>query len=371
MSKVRGYSSYHGRGPLWKIVAAVLLAAVILASAGVLALERYIEKDSSGVSHIRLPWADAAADSGKTESPSGPAPENDSSGGKTNPSESDGTAENQEAVPEATPTPVRELLRMYGAYTAPFNWNTYGEESALAERYGYTAFAPLLKDSEGTLFFRAESAIPGTTRTERDTNEVLAFLGKEANLYSAARLTCFLDSRAANSNVRRYGLRNTGTYLFYDGNDANWLDPSKPDARSYLCALAREIAELGFDEIILTDAGYPTVGKLNKIDYGSTPIADNLTAFFSEMKETLASYPIRISVELPRAVFTHAENPSGLTAEIVLPYVNRVYCVVTPEEISYCDTTITQASGGNVEFVPILRILPAELPRQFLYLPEN
>ena len=34
------------------------------------------------------------------------------------------------------------------------------------------------------------------------------------------------------------GLKNTGGYIFYDGNNLNWLDPSKPAARQYLGGLA-------------------------------------------------------------------------------------------------------------------------------------
>ena len=29
--------------------------------------------------------------------------------------------------------------------------------------------------------------------------------------------------------------KNTGGFIFYDGNNLNWLDPGKPAARQYLC----------------------------------------------------------------------------------------------------------------------------------------
>ena len=40
------------------------------------------------------------------------------------------------------------------------------------------------------------------------------------------------------------GLKNTGGYIFYDGNNSQGLDPAKPAAREYLCGLAKEAAEL-------------------------------------------------------------------------------------------------------------------------------
>ncbi len=377
MAKVRGYSSYHGRGPMWKTVAAVLLIAIILASFGVLALGHYMVVDETGLPKIQLPWADewnshsdenpGSDDSGRNADENA---ENNHDGEGETAGEPGG--ESGEESSSASAAPVRELLRTYGSYTAPFGWDEYNEEISMAERYGYTAFSVLLKENKydrSVIYFRSNS-VPSdmaATRADASTNEVLKTLAA-SQFHAVARMTCFLDSQAANANVRRFGLRNTGSYIFYDGNGENWLDPGKPDARAYLCDIAREIAELGFKEILLTHVGYPTEGKLDKIAYGDTPIAENLTAFLSEMRETLNPYGVKLSVEMPRAVFTHQDNPSGLTLEIAAPYVDRMYCVVTPEEIDYCDGTVFNLRDGAVEFVPILSELPQPLPRQFLYL---
>ena len=86
--------------------------------------------------------------------------------------------------------------------------------------------------------------------------------------HTIARLSCFHDPKAANRDVEGMGLKNTGGYIFYDGNNSQWLDPAKSAAREYLCKLAKEAAELGFDEILLTDVSYPIVGKLDKIAGG-------------------------------------------------------------------------------------------------------
>ncbi len=41
-------------------------------------------------------------------------------------------------------------------------------------------------------------------------------------------MSCFLDPiAAARADVEGMGLKNTGGYIFYDGNNGNWLDPSK------------------------------------------------------------------------------------------------------------------------------------------------
>ena len=98
------------------------------------------------------------------------------------------------------------------------------------------------------------------------------------------------------------GLKNTGGYIYYDGNDLNWLDPSKPAARQYLCGLAREIADLGFDEILLTDVGYPTTGPLDKIDYNGADRAESIRTFLEELRSALGEYGVAVSIELPPEV---------------------------------------------------------------------
>ena len=168
------------------------------------------------------------------------------------------------------------------------------------------------------------------------------------------RLSCFHDPRAANSNVDGLGLKNTGGYIFYDGNNSQWLDPAKPAARAYLCELARETAELGFDELLLTDVSYPTVGKLDKIAYGDADRAETLEVFLTEMRAALEPYGTALSVELPEQVITGgADEAAGLDLAKLAPMVDRVYARTTPEQIGTLSAAVT-AAGGKTDFVPEL-----------------
>ncbi len=40
-----------------------------------------------------------------------------------------------------------------------------------------------------------------------------------------------------------------------------WLDPTQETVQAYLIGLCRELADLGFDEILLTHCAYPTQGR--------------------------------------------------------------------------------------------------------------
>ena len=336
MSGTRGYSNYRGRGSGWRAALAVVLVLVILGCAGFLFLQRHIVFDETGTPRMEFPWQ---------RQPSSPSPEEPEAPAEL-------TIEEPE-IPEEPEAPA--ALHIYAMDQTPLTaaaWTAFRE--TLPED---GAVAVTLKDGSGKVYFDAASAIQNARGAGADTGAALSALLAEER-HTVARIACFRDPRGANSNVQRLGLKNTGGYIFYDGNNTQWLDPAKPDARAYLCALAAEAAALGFDEILLTDVGYPTVGKLNKIAYGDAPLAENLTLFLEEMGAALAPYDVTLSVETMGSVLTGTEDPSGLTAEVLTGRVDRVY--VPAEDLP--------ESAGELALVPEYTVLPAQAPEQYLLL---
>ena len=149
-------------------------------------------------------------------------------------------------------------------------------------------------------------------------------------------------------------MENTGGYIFYDANNANWLDPGKAAAREYLLDLIREAAEAGFDEILLTDVSYPTVGKLNKIDYGEGEKGGHLADFLEEMRAALAPYGVMLSIEVPKAVISQgADENAGLLLADIAPKVDRIYAPADAAEVPALAQAVSTASQF-AEFVPEL-----------------
>ena len=101
----------------------------------------------------------------------------------------------------------------------------------------------------------------------------------------------------------------------------NWLDPSKPAARTVsVRAWRRRSADLGFDEILLTDVGYPTTGPLDKIDYNGADRAESIRTFLEELRTALAEYGVALSVELPAEVITSGrDDTAGLALADIAP----------------------------------------------------
>lgn len=338
MVGTKGYSSYRGRGPKWKILLAILLVLVIAVASSVIYLQQFLVYGADGSRQIRLPW--------QTEE-------------KAPPPDGEGEApENQPDVDVVVQEPEDQGPKETAAFSLPAQALTQALWQETEKPSGANAVAVRLKTSNGTVYFNAANAVSGAVETELDTAAALAAVTAQEGLHTIASVACLQDFKAANADVEGRGLKNTGGYIFYDGNNSLWLDPAKPGTREYVCALAKEIAELGFDELLLTDFSYPTVGKINKIHYNTdVPLANNLDLLLSDLNTALESYDILLSVEVPEAVI--AEGPdtvAGLDLNRLVSRVDRVYAVTTPEKAETLSNLVAQAAGaeGKTEFVPEL-----------------
>lgn len=241
MAVVRGYRNYRGRTPKWKAVLAAVLVLVILAAICVIVLQRHIVYDETGTPHLELFWQ---------ETPEQTAPEE--------------PGEVELTIQKAEPREITAFTVPEGVLTQEA-WADAAARAAVTEEQSWNAAAVTVKDSAGSVYFDSGTAVSGSVKIAEDTAAALAEItGEKSGFYTIARLSCFHDPKAANDSVEEMGLKNTGGYIFYDGNNSQWLDPGKPAARQYLCEIAREAAELGFDEILLTDVGYPTEGSLDQ-----------------------------------------------------------------------------------------------------------
>ena len=323
---------YRGRRSTGKGILAVILSLIIVASVGFIFLqEKILFFDETGTAYFRLPGQTRE----ETELPR---------------EEVDLTIE-----PVKQAAPEQREIRGFNA-PVPLDregWAlTYREAlSLLGEKCG--AVAVTLKDSGGTVYFDSAAALPGTVQFQTEETDVALDAALSGSLHTIARISCFRDAKAANREPEAMGLMNTGGFLFYDGSNSQWLDPAKPAAREYLCALAKEAAELGFDEIMLTDVTYPTEGKLDKIAYGDADRAEVLDAFLADMRAALEPYGVMLSLEVPEDVILQGEDlDAGLHMGKIASRVECIYAATTPEQAGLLHLTVEQA--GDAEFIPEL-----------------
>jgi hypothetical protein len=325
-----GYRNYRGRSPKWKILLAVVLVLVIAVSATVLGLQRFVVYDETGTPHFLLPQSSESMQAEHENTP--PA---------------DLVIQEEEDPPAAEATVIR---------LAPGVVDTAEEaDAALAAVSGEcTGAAITVKDESGKVFFPSQKS-PWAVNTDAVREAVSAVL--DGTEYTAARIVCFADPKAANSDVEGLGLKNTGGYIFYDGNNRQWLDPAKADARAYLCGLAAECAQLGFDEIILSHVGYPTEGKLDKIAYGETPLDENLDLFLREMAETLEPLGVTLTVEMTAEGILGGTEAGGLTLKTAAKHAGRICAMAEGGEVA---VLAREVESVDAEFVPMLTHCPED-----------
>lgn len=137
--------------------------------------------------------------------------------------------------------------------------------------------------------------------------------------YSAAYVSCFLD-QAVSQERWDLALKSSGIQTPWLDEAGNaWLDPANEEVQAYLIALCRELAGLGFDEIIFDHAAFPA----EEFAHSQT-----LTDFYLALAAALEDlgYQGRLSIVSTKDVFERsADAATGQTLESVAACFERVY----------------------------------------------
>ncbi len=348
MSRNRGtpsYSSYRGRTPRWKTALAVALVLVCLLSGSVLFMQRFLVYDEKGHARLEMPWADESL-----------------------------AAENEDVVPELhieEPEKGRVTAdqKAFLMDAVPLTMEAWNRDLGYAAANGLNTAAVTLRQG-GKVYFDSVTASHGAVAAKADTSEALkAFTG--AYEHAVARVGCLLDGVAAQSNVEELGLKNTGGYIFYDGNNHNWLDPAKPRTVEYLSGIVTECAELGFDEILLTEFSFPTVGKLNKIQYPDQGRSESLNGLLTAMRQALdqsGHQDVALSLELTaEAVLAGRDDVAGIDVGTLCETADAVYVPCDEQDIP----ALERALGDTAQLVPELSAKPVGNVDCYLILPQR
>lgn len=355
----RGYRTYRGRTSKGKIALAIFLVFIILAALSALAMQRYIAYDENGTPFFRLPERQTDPAPPAEEVPPAQVPE---------PADDLEIIVQEPEEPEAPP--AFQVYSLTAAPLTPAVWEAARAE--MGDAFGGVTVT--LKDARGTVYFASQTAVEKAVKTVQGTTEALGLITGDENLYAIARFSCLPDAFAPYMNNNPMGLKNKTNKQMFRSGGTTWLDPSKPASREYLCGLVREIAELGFDEILLTDTGYPIQGDLNTINYGSAPIEENLSLLWQDLLQTLEPYGVKLSIELPESVISDGqEAASGLVLARAVSCADRVYAVAEPGQSGFLSNLVLQAEAMTEnrvqDFLPELAAPDPSWNGPFLLLP--
>ena len=324
MPSTKGYRSYHGKGGAGRIVLIVLLCLILLAAVGFLVLQRYAVYGSDGSIRFDLPWK-------QTEEPSDPsAPD----GASRTPDASDVIIDEPE--PPARP----ELTELHGAELSESVLRGNADAALAAVPEGANAVALRVKNARGELLYASalqEAIDVNAVKGGSGANAVIAALtGSE--VYTIARINATHDSLYSFAHMADAGVLqlNYAGYIWYDPDSTFYLAPEKPAARQYIVSVARECAELGFDELLFDEFGYPTRGRLNNIDESARTLSKSaaLAQLAEELRSGTEAYGVRLSVQLDAAtVLAGGNETAGQDLAALAAVFGRLFVATTAEKL--------------------------------------
>lgn len=323
--RTRRYDSYRGRGRLrtfLKVLIVILLIVLILAVAAFFLLDRSLVVSADGY-RLNLPFFQRETEPSSTPLPS------DSGGGLPLVVESP-------TAPQPTPTPELEHMRgVLLPHTALYD----GTAAEQVEAAGANAAIFDMKADDGSLGYISRLALAEQAGVSEENPAINAAIrGLNAGeLYTVARVSCFRDNAVPYSDNTTSVRSSAGNWR--DSAGIRWLSPGRASAREYVAGVCAELAELGFDEIVLDYAGYPTDGELDRIvrneTYDPQDLSGPVEEFYALVAQALEPYPqVRLSIVTSRSVLSGEDDQSGQTLELLEQYAQRVWTAL-PEDGIY------------------------------------
>ena len=279
-----GYGAYRGRGrgnAGLKVLVIFLAVILIMAVAGFFLAERYMVYGDDGEVRLELPFLQQ--EEPKQEVEATPSPQ----------------------LPVVTAQPVPEkaqrpevILPVLLSWEAL--WDGSAEETVI-EAGGNAALFDMKLDS-GELGWVSDQELSIQAKVSLDDpekNEAMKKMAQQDDVYRIARISCFKDNELSNADLS-LAIMTTGGYRWLDSDKTRWLSPASQTVQEHLAASCGELARLGFDEIVLDNAGYPTRGLLSYIRkdeaYDAQQFESVITGFYQKVAEELEGSGVALSV---------------------------------------------------------------------------
>lgn len=336
MSKVkgtRGYSSYRGRSGGKKFLAAMLVL-VLLAAAAFMLIQRYVVYEADGSFRFDLPWSNHAEQPMQDENPDHPFPHQELE-----------IVVEEPAIKDIHGCELDTAI-LQGAW-----------ETALEGLDKDTnAVAVCVKKDSGEILY--DSHVPGAIDCGAVVGSSVARAAlqglNDSKYYTIARVSALHDSRYAYAHMTDAAVCQLTGYVWYDTNSTHWLAPEKEAARQYVVDLAKECAELGFDELLLDSFCYPRDGIMSRIKTDERTMTKQaaLSLLADELQKALKEYSIKLSVMMDAdIVLAGSEERTGIVVSELAPKFDRVYVAATEETLPQ----LTAAMAGiDTELVPMV-----------------
>lgn len=308
MARRNMYDSYRGKNTgqtILKVIALLLALTIVIGTVTLVFFGQYIAISSDG---IRLDLPSNAVEPVETPLPS-----------------------MEIIIPTPDPMPSSQNLN-----ALPLDLSTFMATAASASDYLSTwqgnGFIVDVKPTTGLLSYVSQAPIASTARTtgtNQNANQALAELLNEPDFYSIAHVSLFRDNTAPYQR-NSLALRIPGGN-WRDTENTRWLNPSNADVQDYIIDICTELAQMGFDEILLDNASFPVTENWGHIQLSAPYTADSLseiiTAVYQELADVMSDYPlVQLAFVAEDFLFEDASPYfTGQTLENLSSYADRIW----------------------------------------------
>ena len=171
--------------------------------------------------------------------------------------------------------------------------------------YNFNAVVLDIKDEAGHLSYSSNVQTAKDIKASKNMiKDIKAVLDEfhENNIYVIGRIVTFKDPTYAKAVKEIAYQKADGTY-WTDSQGNYWPNPYNESSWDYPIALAKEAAELGFDEIQFDYIRFPSSeGRVKQISYGfdsaTVTKSQKINKFLTRVMDEMAEYKIKISADV-------------------------------------------------------------------------
>lgn len=223
---------------------------------------------------------------------------------------------------------------------------------------GCNAVVLEMKSSAGQLAWLSATTLATSYGTSGaiDFTETLASI-HEQGLYAVAKISVCADDMMA---VRNWpvALRGADGQPYQDESGHYWLDPYNHTVREYILPLMKELAAMGFDEILLADLLHPVAAEDTQFQYSTTLRSDPnpraaVCQLARKLAEGMAERDVRLSVQISESsLYAAGAAQNGQDLSVLWQLFDRVVCPCSSDEAEADRTTALSFGGSRERFVP-------------------
>ena len=162
------------------------------------------------------------------------------------------------------------------------------------------------KDMSGNLSYPSKVSLASeigasSRRVTSDLAKLIDYLHKR-KIHVVVRLVLFFDPLLAEKKPE-LALHSMATgYPLMENGKVAWVNPAHPDVQDYNLAVAKELAEMGVDEIQFDYIRFPTTKDVQEEkaiqDGQATPRHKVITDFLARARKELAFYQVLLSIDV-------------------------------------------------------------------------